>query len=62
MKQLSLTGLRAFEAAARTGSFRAAAELIGVTPSAVSHAIRSLEYGLQTSLFFREGRKIGLTG
>ncbi|MFL5279866.1 MAG: LysR substrate-binding domain-containing protein [Rhodopila sp.] len=62
MKQLPLTGLRAFEAAARTGSFRAAADLIGVTPSAVSHAIRSLEYGLQTSLFFREGRKIGLTG
>src|SRR5436305_11869865 len=62
MKQLPLTGLRAFEAAARTGSFRAAAELIGVTPSAVSHAIRSLEYGLQTSLFFREGRKVGLTG
>jgi DNA-binding transcriptional LysR family regulator len=61
MKQLPLTGLRAFEAAARTGSFRAAAELIGVTPSAVSHAIRSLEYALQTSLFFREGRKVGLT-
>ncbi|PPQ35119.1 LysR family transcriptional regulator [Rhodopila globiformis] len=61
MKQLPLTGLRAFEAAARTGSFRAAADLIGVTPSAVSHAIRSLEYALQTSLFFREGRKVGLT-
>lgn len=61
MKQFPLSGLRAFEAAARTGSFRAAAELVGVTPSAVSHAIRTLEYGLQTSLFVREGRKVGLT-
>lgn len=62
MKPLPLSGLRAFEAAARTGSFRAAAELIGLTPSAVSHAIRSLEYSLQATLFFREGRKVGLTG
>lgn len=61
MQHLPLTSLRAFEAAARTGSFRAAAELIGVTPSAVSHAVRGLERTLQASLFFREGRKVGLT-
>lgn len=61
IQSLPLSGLRAFEAAARTGSFRAAADMIGVTPSAVSHAIRALEYSLQTSLFFREGRKIGLS-
>jgi LysR family transcriptional regulator, glycine cleavage system transcriptional activator len=32
-----LSGLRAFDAAARLGSFRAAADALGVTPSAVSH-------------------------
>jgi DNA-binding transcriptional LysR family regulator len=62
MQQLPLSAFRAFEAAARTGSFRAAAELVGVTPSAISHAVRGLEYALQTTLFFREGRRIGLTG
>ena len=61
MKQLPLAGLRAFEAAARTGSFRAAAELMGVTPSAVSHAVRTLEQTLQTALFCRDGRAVGLT-
>ena len=61
MQHLPLNGLRAFEAAARTGSFRAAAELIGVTPSAISHAIRALESALRTSLFVRDGRRIGLT-
>lgn len=61
MQHLPLTALRAFEIAARTGSFRAAAEQIGVTPSAVSHAIRGLEAALQTALFFRDGRKVGLT-
>ena len=40
MKQLPLSALRAFEAAARTGSFRAAGEELAISPSAVSHAIR----------------------
>lgn len=62
MPQLPLTSLRAFEAAARTGSFRAAAEALGVTPSAVSHAVRGLEAALKTTLFVREGRQIALTG
>ncbi|CAH2604822.1 HTH-type transcriptional regulator PerR [Rhodovastum atsumiense] len=62
MQHLPLTALRAFEAAARTGSFRAAADALGVTPSAVSHAIRGLEASLKTTLFFREGRQIALTG
>lgn len=57
-----LSALRAFEAAARTGSFRAAAEGLNLTPSAVSHAIRGLERSLGVALFVREGRSIRLTG
>src|SRR3712207_7750306 len=58
---LPLSALRAFEAAARTGSFRAAADDLGLTPSAVSHAIRGLEQALGTTLFLRTGRSIRLT-
>ena len=58
---LPLSALRAFEAAARTGSFRAAASDLGLTPSAVSHAVRGLEDLLGAALFLREGRSIRLT-
>src|ERR671917_2061067 len=58
---LPLSALRAFEAAARTGSFRAAAEDLSLTPSAVSHAIRGLEQTLGTALFLRTGRTVRLT-
>jgi LysR family glycine cleavage system transcriptional activator len=61
LRQLHLTALRAFEAATRTGSFRSAADDLGLTPSAVSHAIRGLERDLGTVLFEREGRAIRLT-
>lgn len=60
-RYLNLTALRAFEAATRTGSFRLAAESLGLTPSAISHAIRGLEGDLGTTLFEREGRAIRLT-
>ena len=53
--------LRAFEAAGRSGSFRAAAAELGLTPSAVSHAIRKLEDQLGVRLFQRRARTIGLT-
>lgn len=58
---LPLSALRAFEAATRTGSFRSAADDLGLTPSAVSHAIRGLERDLGTMLFERDGRAIRLT-
>lgn len=58
---LPLSALRAFEAAARTGSFRAAAADLGLTPSAVSHAIRGLEDLLAAPLFLRDGRSIRLS-
>ena len=61
LRNLHLSALRAFEAATRTGSFRSAAEDLGLTPSAVSHAIRGLEHDLGTVLFEREGRSIRLT-
>jgi len=55
MPQLPLTALRALDAVARSGSFRAAAELLCVTPSAVSHQIRHLEDWLGRPLFDRAG-------
>jgi LysR family transcriptional regulator, glycine cleavage system transcriptional activator len=61
LRNLHLSALRAFEAATRTGSFRLAADDLGLTPSAVSHAIRGLERDLGTVLFEREGRTIRLT-
>ena len=60
-RPLPLSALRAFEAAARTGSFRSAAEDLSLTPSAVSHAIRGLEQTLGAALFLREGRSNRLT-
>ena len=51
--QLSL--LRAFEAAARTGSFRDAAAELHLSPSAISHAVRKLEKEMGVVLFARSG-------
>ncbi len=55
-----LNAIRVFEAAARLGSFKAAADELNVTPSAVSHQIANLETVLNTPLFDREGRRISL--
>ena len=57
----SLNGLRAFEAAARLGSFTAAASELHVTQTAVSHQIRRLEDQVGTELFRRQGRALSLT-
>lgn len=57
----SLSALRAFEAAAREGSFQAAAEALRLTPSAVSHQIRSLELDFGQPLFQRHHRRVELT-
>ncbi|KIC41121.1 LysR family transcriptional regulator [Ruegeria sp. ANG-R] len=57
----SLAALRAFDAAARNGSFRAAAADLTVTPTAISHHIRGLEDQLGVKLFRREGRDVVLT-
>ncbi|MBR0794957.1 LysR family transcriptional regulator [Bradyrhizobium jicamae] len=57
----SISLLRAFEAAARTGSFQVAAGELHLTPSAVSHAIRKLEQELGVVLFEREVRHVRLS-
>lgn len=51
-----LNGVRAFEAAARQLSFSNAAQELNVTPSAVSHQIRTLEARLGVPLFLRLNR------
>ncbi len=62
MKRLPpLTELRAFEAAARHLSFKAAAAELGVTPTAISHQIRLLEQYCGVSLFRRRPRPLALT-
>ncbi|MFC1680426.1 LysR substrate-binding domain-containing protein [Pseudomonadota bacterium] len=53
MKIAHLNGLRALEAAVRTGSFRAAADELGVTTAAVGQQIRTLEAHLGRQLFLR---------
>ncbi|MHA6645530.1 LysR substrate-binding domain-containing protein [Mesorhizobium sp. A623] len=52
-----LNWLRAFETAARLGSFAAAAEL-NVTPSAISQHIRALELRLSKNLFDRHANGV----
>lgn len=56
-----LNPLRFFEAAARLASFKAVAEELGVTPSAVSHGIQTLENWLGVELFVRQRGRIVLT-
>ena len=51
----------AFEAAARLGSFLAAAEALYLTPSAISHRIKQLEEHLGQPLFERRHRAVVLT-
>lgn len=56
-----LNALRAFEAAARTGSFKQAALELHVSQSAVSHQIKHLEKVLGVKLFDRSTRAVVLT-
>ncbi|MGB3434556.1 LysR substrate-binding domain-containing protein [Achromobacter sp.] len=60
-RSLPLSGLRVFEAAARLGSFKAAAQELAVTPTAVSHQIRALEAQTGLALFDRHVRRVSLT-
>ena len=64
MAQRSNVGLRAlrtFCVAARHESFREAAEQLFITPSAVSHQIKTLEQELGEPLFDRNSRDLRLT-
>ena len=59
--RLPLRGISVFEAVARLGSFKAAADELHLTPSAVSHQIRALESQLGVGLFSRESKGVRLT-
>ncbi|AQR63597.1 LysR family transcriptional regulator [Brevundimonas sp. LM2] len=58
---LPLNALRAFEAAARHGSFTKAAIELCVTQTAISHHVRSLEARLGAAMFKRVPRGVTLT-
>src|SRR5262245_1810799 len=55
------SGLSEFLSVAKHASFRAAAAELGVTPAAVSQAIRTLETKTGLVLFQRTTRRVGLT-
>ncbi|MEM8815929.1 MAG: LysR family transcriptional regulator [Pseudomonadota bacterium] len=57
----SLNWLRVFEAAARTQSFARAAELLNMSPAAVSQQIKSLEGYTGKPLFLRGAHDVKLT-
>jgi LysR family glycine cleavage system transcriptional activator len=57
----SLKFLKTFHVAATRMSFKAAAEALFVTPSAVSHQIRTMEEQLGVALFVRGARSLALT-
>jgi DNA-binding transcriptional LysR family regulator len=57
----ALEGVETFLAVARRHNFRRAAAELGVTPSAVSQAVRALEARLGAALFTRTTRSVGLT-
>jgi LysR family glycine cleavage system transcriptional activator len=57
----SLNALKAFEAAARHGSFTKAADELAVTQGAVSHQVKALEAELGLRLFIRERQRLAIT-
>ncbi len=56
-----LNALKAFEAAARAGSYVAAAEELGVSPAAISQQVRNLEDFLGKQMFMRFNNRVVLT-
>src|ERR1700752_2862835 len=61
VRQGALDGVEAFLAVAKHRSFRRAAAELGVTPSAMSQAVRALEARVGAALFMRTTRSVGLT-
>src|SRR6516164_10930853 len=57
----ALDGVEAFLSAAQHRSFRRAAAELGVTPSAISQAVRTLEARVGAALFIRTTRSVGLS-
>src|ERR1700693_1357580 len=61
VRQGALDGVEAFLSVAQHRSFRKAAAQLGVTPSAISQAIRTLEARVGAALFIRTTRSVGQT-
>jgi DNA-binding transcriptional LysR family regulator len=58
---MTLLGYQVFKTVAEIGSFHKAADILGLTPSAISHAIASLEKEIGFSLFTRSKSGVMLT-
>lgn len=58
---MTLLTYQVFKTAAQQGSFRKAADILGLTPSAISHAISSMENELGFSLLNRSKNGVTLT-
>jgi LysR family glycine cleavage system transcriptional activator len=58
---LFLNGIKAFEAAARGGSFAAAGAELNVSPAAISRMVHLLEQRLGVALFDRRANRLALT-
>ncbi|HZC97112.1 MAG TPA: LysR family transcriptional regulator [Bradyrhizobium sp.] len=61
VRQGALDGVEAFLRVAQHRNFRRAAAELGVTPSAISQAVRALESRVGAALFIRTTRSVGLT-
>jgi len=61
LDHVDFSDLRVFVTILRTGSFKAAAIQLGLTPSATSHAMRRLEERLSTRLLYRSSRAVSPT-
>lgn len=59
--RLNFSDFATFIAVARHKSFRAAGDELGLSPSAISHAIKQLEQRLKIRLFNRTTRSVSLT-
>ena len=61
IRERSLDGIEAFLSVAKHRNFRRAAAELGVSPSAISQAVRTLETRIGAALFARTTRSVGLT-
>jgi DNA-binding transcriptional LysR family regulator len=61
VRQGALDGVESFLSVAKHRNFRRAAAELGVTPSAISQAVRALEARIGAALFIRTTRSVGLT-
>jgi DNA-binding transcriptional LysR family regulator len=61
VRQGALDGVEAFLSVAQHRNFRKASAELGVTPSAISQAVRALEARVGAALFIRTTRSVGLT-